>query len=73
MADRRERMRGWARRLDRSLLPFLGPAQVGVGYAEAPEVRRTDAPCPLCGAPMDRHEVIRSADPARATRLVCPD
>lgn len=71
-ADRREGARRWARRLDRSLLPFMGPAQIGAGYEEAPEVRRTDAACPLCGAPMDRHEVIRSGDQTRATRLVCP-
>lgn len=72
MADRRGRARRWARGLDRSLLPWMGPAQVGAGYVEAPEVRRADAPCPICGAPMDRHEVVRSDYPARATRLVCP-
>ena len=70
--DRPRGLRRWSRGLDRSLLPFMGPAQIGAGHEEQPEVRRTDAACPICGAPMDQHEVIRAGDQTRATRLVCP-
>jgi hypothetical protein len=67
-----DRLLGIARRLDRGLFPFMGPAQIGAGHAEAPYRRPADAACPICHLPMTDHVVERSTDPARATRLVCP-
>ena len=69
MADR---FRNIARRLDRGLLPWMGPAQVGAGRPEEPYQRPVDAACPICHRPMADHVVERSTDPARATRLICP-
>jgi len=51
---------------------FTGPAQIGAGHPEDPEVRRPDAGCPICGKPMNTHTVLRSADQREPTRLVCP-
>lgn len=65
-------MRRIARRLDRGLLPFMGPAQIGAGHPEEPYRRPADAVCPVCGRAMTEHAVERSQDPARATRLRCP-
>jgi hypothetical protein len=42
-----------------SLIRVAGPASVGP-YETTPEPTRTDRPCPLCGAPMSRHEFDRS-------------
>ncbi len=69
MADR---FRNIARRLDRGLLPWMGPAQVGAGHPEEPYRPPVDAVCPICHRPMTEHVVERSANPARATRLICP-
>lgn len=51
---------------------FTGPADIGAGHPEAPEVRSTEAPCPLCGAPMSAHRFERGHDQRQPTRLVCP-
>ena len=51
---------------------FTGPAELGAGHPEEPEVRRADAACPLCGAPMTEHVIQRTADQRTATRLICP-
>jgi hypothetical protein len=51
---------------------FTGPAQVGIGRPEAPEVRPTDPACPLCGRPMSLHRIERSSDQRVATQLHCP-
>ena len=51
---------------------FTGPAQIGAGHPEEPEVRRDDAGCPICGHPMNKHTVLRADDQRAATRLVCP-
>jgi hypothetical protein len=67
-----DRLHGIARRLDRGLFPFMGPAQIGAGHPEEPYRRPVDAVCPICGRAMTGHVVERSADPARATRLICP-
>jgi hypothetical protein len=67
-----DRLRSIARRLDRGLLPFMGPAQLGAGHPEDAYRRPADAACPVCGSPMTAHVVERSSDPARATRLICP-
>ncbi len=63
MSERRR----WWERLNRALLPYMGPAQVGP-YDDPPEpVAKV---CPLCGRPMDEHVIERSA--TAATRLHCP-
>ncbi len=64
--------RGWAKRLDRSLLPFMGPAQIGAGRDEEPVDAGADRACPICGRPMSAHTIERFDDPGRATRLHCP-
>jgi hypothetical protein len=69
MADR---FRKLARRLDKGLFPFMGPAQIGAGHPEEPYRRPTDAACPICHRPMALHVLERNTDPARATRLICP-
>jgi hypothetical protein len=66
------RLRSIARRLDKGLFPFMGPAQLGAGHPEQPYSRPTAAVCPVCHRPMEAHVIERSADPARATRLICP-
>ncbi len=63
----------WYEKFNRVVRTFTGPAQLGAGHPEAPDVRRPDAACPLCGAPMTEHVVERSADQHTASRLVCPD
>lgn len=65
-------LRRVARRLDRGLLPVMGPAQVGAGYEEEPYRPDAKAACPLCGRRMDEHRIERSADQTHATRLICP-
>ncbi len=72
MSDERKGRGRWAKRLDRSLLPFLGPAQIGAGHPEEPYRVPTDAACPICGTPMAGHEIIRAADQTHPTRLRCP-
>ncbi|MGA0568387.1 hypothetical protein ACO2Q7_13730 [Rathayibacter sp. KR2-224] len=59
-------------RFNRVVRTFTGPAQLGAGHPEGPDVRRNDASCPLCGEPMTAHSVLRPADQRTATRLVCP-
>ena len=62
----------WYEKFNAVVRTFTGPAQLGAGHAEAPEQRRIDAPCPLCGRSMAAHSVLRSADQHTASRLVCP-
>jgi hypothetical protein len=68
----RERLFGGARGLDRNLLPFMGPAQVGAGHPEEPYRLPDDPRCPVCGGPMALHDLARTADPSRPTKLTCP-
>ena len=68
----RERLFGTALGLDRNLLPFMGPAQVGAGHPEEPYRLPDDPRCPVCGGPMALHDLQRSTDPSRPTRLGCP-
>jgi len=63
---------GFYQKANRVVRTFTGPADIGAGHPEAPEVRRTDARCPICGQPMAAHEVQRAADQLTPTRLVCP-
>lgn len=67
-----QRLFGGARGLDRNLLPFMGPAQVGAGHPEEPYRLPEDPRCPVCGGPMGLHALARSADPSRPTQLGCP-
>lgn len=57
---------------NRLVRTFTGPAQIGAGHPEAPEIRRADAACPICGQPMNVHTVLRHDDQREPTRLVCP-
>jgi hypothetical protein len=57
---------------NRVVRTFTGPADIGAGHAEEPEVRRPDARCPICGQPMTAHTVLRADDQREPTRLVCP-
>jgi hypothetical protein len=59
----------WWDRLNRSLLPFMGPAQVGP-YEDTPPPSTAKSACPLCGAPMDAHTFDRVA--GATTKLHCP-
>lgn len=61
-----------ARRLDKGLFPFMGPAQLGAGHAEEPYRAPADPRCPLCGGPLSEHIIARTPDQAHATRLICP-
>ena len=60
---------GFVNKLNRIVFTFTGPAQVGIGRAEAPYVPPADPRCPLCGAPMAQHEIDRSGE---RTQLHCP-
>lgn len=59
-------------RFNAGVRTFTGPAQLGAGHPEGPDLRLADAPCPLCGTPMTAHSVLRSDDQRTASRLVCP-
>jgi hypothetical protein len=51
---------------------FTGPAQIGAGHPEGPDIRSADAPCPICHRPMSLHEVERQEGQREASRLYCP-
>jgi hypothetical protein len=38
-------------RFNKAVRTFTGPAQLGAGHPETPDVRRADAPCPICDSP----------------------
>lgn len=63
---------GFIRRLERGLFPWIGPAQLGAGHPEPPYTPPVDPACPVCGAPMARHRLVRAGDQFHATRLICP-
>lgn len=62
----------WWERLNRRLLPWIGPPPLGPGPGGEPPERAGVARCPLCGVEMSRHEVVRTADWTTPTRLHCP-
>lgn len=66
------RFQRWYTRWNDRLIRFAGPAQLGAGRPEGPDVRSAAAPCPICGRPMTEHSVLRSDGQRDATRLVCP-
>jgi hypothetical protein len=51
---------------------FTGPADIGAGHPEGPDIRRADRACPLCGAPMTEHTIERVGDYRTSTRVHCP-
>jgi formamidopyrimidine-DNA glycosylase len=58
-------------RLNRASVSYLGPAQHGNFQPEGTEVKPlTDTPCPICGQPMSRHDLVRSHDARQ--RFYCP-
>ena len=59
----------WWDRLNRLLLPYIGPPPLGP-YDEDPLPPTQDKACPLCGQAMADHDVERRAD--RPTQLHCP-
>ena len=59
---------GLFNRLNRRLFPYLGPPALGP-YDQPPAPDPARAACPLCGAPMGRHEFARGNGP---TKLYCP-
>ncbi|HEY4225011.1 MAG TPA: hypothetical protein VGM70_04300 [Pseudolysinimonas sp.] len=64
----------WWDRLNRGLLPYIGPPPLGPGpQGERPVDAAAGVPrCPLCGEPMSAHEIERTADWSTPTRLHCP-
>jgi len=54
------------RKLNKALFPYMGPASVGPYDEEHATVK----PCPLCGNPMDAHDIERRD--GRPTQLHCP-
>jgi hypothetical protein len=66
------RFMDWYARANLSLIRVAGPAQLGAGHPEGPDVRSAGAPCPICGQPMTAHTVARPGGQRDATRLICP-
>jgi hypothetical protein len=59
----------WWDRLNRRLLPYIGPPPLGP-YGEEPLPPTQAKACPLCGRAMADHDVERRPD--RPTQLHCP-
>lgn len=62
----------WYSRMNEKLISVAGPAQLGAGHPEGPDLRSAASPCPICGRPMTEHTVLRPEGQRDATRLVCP-
>ncbi len=58
--------------MNRGIRTFTGPAQIGAGYDEGPDVRPADPPCPMCAQAMSEHTISRSGGQYHATRVRCP-
>jgi hypothetical protein len=54
-------------RIDRAVLPFFGPAQVGPYETEPPV--RVDGTCPTCGRLDSEHRIDRYSG---RSRIQCP-
>lgn len=62
----------FARRIDKGLFPWMGPAQLGAGHAEEPYRPPADPRCPVCGGALREHTIARTSNQTTATRLLCP-
>jgi hypothetical protein len=60
----------WWDRLNRMLLPYIGPPPLGP-YGEDSLPPAGSRPCPLCGQPMDDHQIERGEGRV-PTRIHCP-
>jgi len=56
-------------RLNRALVPYLGPPQLGP-YDEPEQPAVATRACPMCHRPMEEHTFDRA--PGRPTYLECP-
>lgn len=61
--------RPWWDRLNRTLLPYIGPPPLGP-YNETPLPPTEAKPCPMCGVAMSDHEIERRDN--RPTKIHCP-
>jgi hypothetical protein len=61
----------WWDRLNGVLMPYIGPPQLGPFDQPALPPTGPKA-CPLCGLPMDAHEIERG-EGRTATRIHCPE
>lgn len=59
----------WADRLNRLLVPYIGPPPLGP-YDQPPLPPASESACPMCGMVMSAHEVERRD--GRPTKLHCP-
>ncbi len=59
----------WAYRLNRLLVPYIGPPPLGP-YNQPPLPPVSESDCPMCGVVMSAHEVERRD--GRPTKLHCP-
>jgi hypothetical protein len=53
--------------IDRAIMPFFGPAQVGPYETEPPAI--VDGTCPTCGRLDSEHTIDRSSG---RSRITCP-
>jgi hypothetical protein len=67
MSDQRKLT--WADRLNRLLVPYIGPPPLGP-YDQPPLPPAAESACPMCGVVMSAHEVERRE--GRPTKLHCP-
>ncbi|MEN0103770.1 hypothetical protein ACO0E1_00540 [Curtobacterium sp. RRHDQ66] len=66
------RFGSWYERWNSTLIRKMGPSQIGAGHPEGVDDRSIDRPCPMCGAALSRHQVIRPEGQVRSSTLVCP-
>jgi transposase len=64
-----DRVSGFINGLNRSLRPFMGPAQLGDPNEPLAPPPPRGGLCPLCGTPMDEHVLDRSGP---RTFMSCP-
>ncbi|MCU1597276.1 MAG: hypothetical protein JWQ47_1015 [Glaciihabitans sp.] len=60
----------WWDRLNGALRPYIGPPQLGP-FNQPPLPPTGPKACPICGEPMDKHEIERGQG-RTATRIHCP-
>ena len=62
---------GFWNRVNRLAYRYGGPAQIGAGRDETLDQPVAPTGCPLCGRPMELHEIRRGTG-ATPTRMICP-